>query len=130
MIPPGVDAAADFKKFAITIGNIGGGNWGYSDSSGVGALSPGSYGVSGGAVPITAVFTGPAVDFAIWMAPTIAQSWFRYVVVKDSAGNFRRYTSASATYSAGPPSVWTWGTGSSPVFTGVGSSVMLINPFK
>lgn len=50
--------------------------------------------------------------------PTKTQSYYSYVYVQDCSGAVRIYTTASATFGTlGSTHIWTWGTGSSPVFT-------------
>lgn len=50
--------------------------------------------------------------------PTKTQSYYSYVRVVDCTGTTRIYTTASATFGiTGSTHIWTWGTGSSPVFT-------------
>jgi hypothetical protein len=124
-----VDAAADFKKFSVTVASNGSGGWGYLDSV-YGSISPPSYGTSGGSVGVRAAGGTVSVDFSFQTIASVAQTWFTYILVQDSTGAWRRYTSATATYTGGAPSAWAWGSGSNQVWSGVSTQTLLINPYK
>jgi hypothetical protein len=51
------------------------------------------------------------------------QSFFTSLLVRDSTGAWRTYTSASATYDGVGGSTWFWGDGSNPVWTAAGQSL-------
>lgn len=113
----GVVAATASLSYRITPGNNNSvaGVWGFNFAgSNPGSLSP-----------IT-TFKGKSIelfrsdsaqyDLLIQLAsPDIAQSFWRSVVVQDTSGVWRRYLSASATSFTGRS--WTFGNGSSPVWT-------------
>jgi hypothetical protein len=50
------------------------------------------------------------------------QNAFTQILVEDSTGNIRTYTSASASYVSSGQPYWFWGTGSSPAWTGAASN--------
>lgn len=49
------------------------------------------------------------------------QAWFRGLRVRDSAGNWRYFSSASAQYTGGILSGWSWGDGTDLVWTSAGT---------
>ena len=105
------------NSYRITPGNnlATPGVWGFS-FSGVnpGSLSPVTT-LNGKALQLLRSDSS-AVDLVILLAtPAVAQNFWRMVMVETSAGVWRRYLSADATFSSGVS--WSFGTGSSPVWT-------------
>ena len=73
------------------------------------------------AVTCRPVAAGSPYDFQISIDDNLGsepgQAWFRWLRVRDTAGNWRYYSSSSATYFFGLFSSWTWGSGSNVVWT-------------
>ncbi len=122
--PVAIDAAAALKNYAVTVATPGSGIFG-ADNSGLGAIAPTSYGSA-----IFSVSSAATRDFGFSMAANVAQTWCDYLVVQCTDGTWRKYRSADATFAGGTPSTWTWGSGSSKVWTANGSRAFLITPYK
>ncbi len=120
--------AGNTKAFKVTVANSGT-NYGYSSAGGYGNITPGSYGNSGGAIPIFGTRSNNGFDFGIEMTTSMPQNWFERLVVQDTGGTWRNYRSADAVYASG---LWTWGTGSDRVWSAVNATGrgLLIYPFK
>lgn len=71
---------------------------------------------------ITFLGTTNAIDFGLSIdVVNVGQPFFTALVVQDSSGVIRRYTSASATYSGAGASIWQWGVSASKVWAIAGT---------
>lgn len=106
---------------SVTVGNSAT-QYGFNSVAVIGAASPGTF--KGNTFRVIA--SDSSYDFAIEILGTgLAQSLFRRVIVESTAGTIRAFDSSAATFSAtsGPDkSTWTWGTGSSKVWTSTSPS--------
>lgn len=121
----GVNVAASGENFSVTVGNSGN-VFGFVSGS-IGAVSPAPFkGVNIDAAATDAV-TVPTFDFSLSLdgGGALAQTFFRAVLVQRTDSTWIRYETAAASFSVGT-STWTWGTGSSPVFTATGTRAMIL----
>lgn len=114
----GTTAGASFS-YALTVANNGGtpGTFGFNRLEGTnpGAISP--IGTLKG-VTIEIIRSSTASeDLIISLAGIRAQNFWRMIVIQTTAGAWRTYLSSAATYSAVVNTTWSFGSGSSPVFT-------------
>lgn len=112
-------ASAQLKGYTVTVVNIAGSVYGYDSGAG-GAIGPVN---TWKGQTVNTVTSNPAasIDFSIVVLGVQVQSLFRYVIVQDSTGAYRRYDTASATFTPGASSLWKWGSGASPVWTAAAS---------
>jgi hypothetical protein len=116
----GVMSAVSFS-YQLTPGNNGGsaGVFGYStvDGSNPGSLSP--ILTFRGATIQRIRSSNVSEDLLINLATAgLPQTFWRLLVIQDTTGAWRRYFSSAATaFSNGVITSWSFGTGSSPVFT-------------
>ncbi len=112
------DAASTYS-YALTPGNNGGtpGTFGYArgEPTNPGSLSPIDT-LKG--VNINRIrSSSSSEDLLVTISGVRAQTFWRMVIVQATDGTWRRYLSASATFSTPLDSIWSFGTGSSPVWT-------------
>lgn len=108
------------NSYALTVANNGGtaGVFGYNrlEVTNPGSISP--IGTLKGVTIEVIRSSNVSEDLLISLAGTRAQSFWRRVVILSTAGTWRSFGSADATsFSAGVTTLWSYGTGSSPVFT-------------
>lgn len=101
------------SNVAVTVGS-GSGNHGYEGTIPIGSRTPTS--VLGQTITVIAS-TDTSRDLTFRLGGTLSQSLFRYLLVRDGTGAFRKYNSADATFSTGAgQSGWSWGDGSNKVW--------------
>lgn len=123
----GVSIAASGENFSVTVGNSGT-FYGFITTGPVGAVSPASF----KGITIDAVATDttvPAYDFSVSLdgGGVLAQTFFRAALVQRTNGTWVRYETSAASFSAGT-STWSWGTGSSPVWSATGTRALILYP--
>lgn len=102
------------QNIAVTVGSSSG-NHGYDAVSLIiGSASPTS--VLGQAISVIASIDASR-DLTFRLGGTLSQSFFRYLIINDGTGAFRKYNSADAVFSTGAgQSSWSWGDGSNKVW--------------
>jgi hypothetical protein len=114
-------AAAAALTFAITPGNNGGspGVFGYNrlEATNPGAIIPAGTGTFKGVTLEVIRSASSSEDLLIVIAGVRAQSFWRMITIQTTAGTWRTYLAANATFAQAVNTSWSFGTGSSPVFT-------------
>lgn len=106
--------AAAAQGYSLGIGTGGAGVFGFSFGA-YGTISFASY--KGKSITGLFTSTGGLVDLALSISGSPIQAIFNNILVQDTAGTLRIFTSASATFFPGATATWQWGTGASPVWT-------------
>jgi hypothetical protein len=106
---------------SVTIGNSAS-QYGFNSVLAIGAASPSTF--KGNS--LRAIVSDTAYDLTLEiLGASIPQAIFRSLVVESTAGTIRTFDASAATFSqlsAPDRSTWTWGTGSSKVWTSTSPS--------
>lgn len=97
---------------AFTIDVTGAGAAGFNTGLGIGSITPANF-IS---VPVESVLSSGGVDFIFTLTASLAQNFWRELIVLTTAGVYRRYTSAAATFVAGASTSWQYGAGADRVY--------------
>lgn len=106
----------------VTVGNSGST---YGFSSGVIGSISGMTSLKGAS--ILNLDTNTSWDFQLAISGFKSQDFFGSLLVQDTAGNWRLFSSSTAAFAASAPITrWQWGSSTNDVYTATGSSRVII----
>lgn len=106
-------------NYSVTIGSGAGPFYGYNEGSAVGSVSPGSF---RGLTFADLSSRAGNHDFNLALNGAVAQTYFQYVMVQRSNGAWSIYRQQDALFLSNVDTIWTWGSGSDPAWTGTSPS--------
>lgn len=97
--------ATSGRMIVVGVGAPGGGVFGFGAA---GSVTPST--VNGITIDNMISLGSSSLDFRLGLSSVVSQSFFRYLVIQDSSGNYQIRTSAAATFTnpSGTRSQWDW----------------------